>query len=59
MPFIRTRFSGMANGVQMHGIFLLSIEGARLVSICGMSPEGPETQSYKLLEAALLTYQER
>ena len=58
-PFIRTRFSGMANGVKMHGIFLLNIEGPRLVSICGMSPEGPETQNYKLLEAALLTYQER
>lgn len=58
-PFIRTRFSGLANGVKMHGIFLLTIEGARLVSLCGMSPEAPETQNYKLLEAALLSYQER
>jgi hypothetical protein len=58
-PFIRTQFSGMKQGLQLHGQLLLTIEGARLVTIARMSKDGPGTPGYQLLDAALLTFRQR
>lgn len=57
--FIRSRFSGSVMGVQMHGTFLMMIEGGRLLSISGMCNDSPGTPGYQLLDAALLTFKQR
>lgn len=57
--FIRSRFSGSVTGVQMHGTFLMMIEGGRLLWISSMCNDGPGTPGYQLLDAALLTFKQR
>lgn len=57
--FIRSRFSGSANGVPMNGTLMIMIDGARALSISGMCNDSPGTPGYQLLDAALLTFKQR
>jgi hypothetical protein len=57
--FIRSRFSGSANGVRMNGTLMIMIDGARALSISGMCNDSPGTPGYQLLDAALLTLKQR
>lgn len=57
--FIRTQFSAIEEGIQINGRMLITIEGARLVTLFSMCNDSPGSPGYQLLDAALLTFKQR
>jgi hypothetical protein len=56
--FIRARYSASMQGVPMHGVILLTIEGNRKVVLISMCTDTPGTAAYNLLDAGLLTFRQ-
>lgn len=56
--FIRLRFQRLVQHEMMFCTVLAAFDGKRIVSILAVSPDGPETLEYQLLDAATLTFRQ-
>ena len=56
--FVRLRFQRLVQHEMMFCTALAAFDGKRIVSILTVSPDGPETLEYQLLDAATLTFRQ-
>jgi len=59
IQFIRSSFSGSRNGVQIHGMLMLAMDGNRMLELRGQWLVPPGTAEYQLFEAAMLSFRKR